>query len=160
MAKDTETVRFQVPVPEDLARAIETLASDIDRPSSWLAVELLKVSLEDQKSFCEWMGLTFLGTAYDTIKKLSGRRSRRLSEQAEVRMQLNAPKELVDAIAKLAEQWQQSPVKTAGTLLASGVHNHELFLDAIALGKRWKKRRGAGNSTSPGESGRGIRSST
>ncbi len=146
MAKETETVRFQVPVPEDLARAIETLAGDIDRPSSWLAVELLKASLEDRKSFCDWMGLTFLGTAYDTIKKLAGRRSRKLSDQAEIRLQLNAPQELVDSITKLAEQWQQSAVKTAGTLLASGVHNHELFLDAIALGKRWNKKRVAGSS--------------
>jgi hypothetical protein len=143
MAKESDTVRFQVPVNEDLAKAIEKLARDIDRPSSWLAVQLIEFSLEDREKFCDWMGLTFLGTAYSTIKKLAGRRSKSLADQAEVRLQLNAPVELVDQITKVAEQWQQTPVKTAATLLASGVHHHEFFLDAIALGKRWAGKSGS-----------------
>ena len=143
MKNKSTLVRFQVPVPEDLAKAIAKLATDNERASAWLAVKLLECSLEDRARFLDWMGLTFLGTAYDTIRKLSGGRSRSMSNQREIRLQLNAPKQLVDEISKLAEQWQQTPVKTAAMLLASGVHNYRVFLEGIALGKRWAKQVGS-----------------
>jgi predicted transcriptional regulator len=142
MASDVKPVRFQVPVPEDVAMAIDTLAERLDRPSSWLAIELIKESIEDRKRFCEWFGLTFLGTAYDVIKQVTGRRPRKLSEQKEIRLQLTAPTELVAEISRLAEQWQQTPVKTAAMLLVAGVHHHKPYIEAVtsrlvkaALGK-------------------------
>jgi predicted transcriptional regulator len=136
MPKEITTVRLQVPVREDVAKAVEKLANDLDRPSSWLAVELIKASLDDQKSFCDWIALAFVGKAYDTVKRLLGRRLKSQTDPLEVRLQLTAPIELVKKITRLAEQWNQTPVSAAGKLLASGVHNHELFLDGIVWGKR------------------------
>jgi hypothetical protein len=90
-----------------------------------------------------------VGTAYDTIKKLAGRRSRKLSDEPDVRLQLTVPAETVEMISKLAEQWGQSPVSAAGKLLAAGVHNHEIFIEGIALGRRLagKPRGGGAGST-------------
>jgi predicted transcriptional regulator len=138
MAKSPKTVRFRVPVSAELAAAVERLAKRMDRSTAWMGVELLEIAVEDRESIINWMALAFIGDAYKVIKKLAGKSSPKLESNQEVRLELNAPVELVEAITKIAKQWEaQSPVKAAGLLLAAAVHHHEIYVEMVT--NKWAK---------------------
>lgn len=137
MPAKNATVRFQVPVTEDVATAIDRLAKGLERSSAWLSVELLEISLEEREKFAEWVALAFVGKAYEVIKTLAGRPKRQAPSAKEVRLQLSISPELVGRLTKLAEQLQQSPVKVAGMLISSAVHHHEPFIELLTT--RWVK---------------------
>lgn len=137
MPSKANLVRFQVPVTEDVATAIDRLAKGLDRSSAWLSVELLEISLEEREKFAEWIALAFVGKAYEVIKGLAGRPKRQAPSEKEVRLQLSVSPELVEKLTKLANQLQQSPVKVAGMLLSSAVHHHEPFIEFVTT--KWVK---------------------
>lgn len=137
MAKDSENIRFQVPVPADLAKAIERLAGRLERSSAWLATELITESLSNREKLGEWLTLAVVGTSYSKIKQLAGKRGAFDPNQPEVRLQLTLPSDVVEAVSKVAGLWQVTPVKAAGMLLASAVHHHEFFIEAVTT--RWSK---------------------
>lgn len=151
MSADSEMERFRVPVPADLAIAIERLAKRMKRPTAWLAVELLQEAVEERRSFADWIALTLMGKAYDVIRKVAGtRRQKSLGE--EVRLELNVPVPLVDTVSRIAEQMNISPVKAAGMLLASAVHHNELFIELVTT--KWV--RAAMGKSSTGKSKRSV----
>src|SRR5690606_18812007 len=94
-------------------------------------------ALEDRKNFADWIMLAFVGKAYDVIKRVAGLKGPRDENQPEIRLQLNAPPELVEGVTKLAAQWQVTPVKAAALLLATAVHNHEIYIQAVTT--NWSK---------------------
>lgn len=131
-----ETERFQVPVNGELAAAIAELAESVDRSSAWLAAELLDAAVEDHERFSQWITLAFIGDAYAVIKKLAKARPKVERERPEVRLQLNVKASTVRRIQKIADQFGQTPVKTAAMLLASAVHHHEIFISFASVVKK------------------------
>lgn len=128
MASKTKTTRYQVPVSEDTAADIELLAERMNRSVAWMGVELLKQSVEDRDSIANWFALSVMGTVYDQVKLLSGKRRRKPEEQEEVRLQLMLDAETVRKVEGIAARYRIPMVRMAGLLIEAGVFNHDLII--------------------------------
>lgn len=136
MGKDA-SIRFQIPVQEDVADEVARLASILERSQAWMAARLLEEAVRNQSTLSGWLEKFVVGTVGRTVGILARKEKAEKVEKGSIRLQVPVSLEVAERVEVLGKRLNHSQVQMAALLIEWAVADHGWLIELV--GSKWGK---------------------
>lgn len=126
--RTTSKIRVQIPVSEELAKAITEFSEQNERSLAWTAGMLLGFSTEYRNKFGSWL----MHRARGRQKGKKSIKWRQTNSSSEVRLQISVPENDYKIVEDIGDCLNMTPVRAAALLLDFGLDEFGLDLKIMS----------------------------
>jgi predicted transcriptional regulator len=135
---DSDKVRLQIHVDEELAERIDSLAARMNRSTAWMVAELLVQAMDEQERFLDWITWRVVALAgFADPRKVAAlfKKKPRPLCKGVTYLQTHVTQEVVQQLDRLAAADQRSRADMATLVLNWVMDDEEWLLRAVT--NRW-----------------------
>lgn len=135
---ETEKVRLQIHVDDELAQRIDTVATRMNRSTSWMVAELIIDAVNARQRFTDWMTwrvVKLAGLADPRRLKRLFKKEPRPLRKGTVYLQTHVTPDVLEMLDRLAAANQRSRADMATLLLNWVMDDEEWLMKAVTT--RW-----------------------
>lgn len=131
MSVNDGKTRLQIPVREEFANYVGSLAACLRWSQSRMAEALLEEAVESREKVLNWLGERLIASFANAAR---GKSRVHAEGEPSVYLQTYVSPALNEKISRLAADLNNTPVRTAALLLESGAHDNDWIINALGSG--------------------------